>query len=221
MAEPITLTGPSRPPLQPPVKQLIIFLHGYGADGNDLLSLGEIYAESLPGAAFAAQDAPYPGEMGFGRQWFSLPTINLQVLAAGVASAVPILDKYIDQQLRRFSLTERSLALVGFSQGAMMALSTGLRRRQPLAGIVACSGALADPTLPVEIRSRCPVMLVHGDADTTVPFAAMADAAQKLTALGVKTESVRRAGLGHGIDPTGIAAGYRFLQQVFAFPPGQ
>jgi phospholipase/carboxylesterase len=216
----ITLTGPSRPALQPPAKQLIIFLHGYGADGRDLLSLGETFAESLQHAAFSAPDAPYPCEMGMGRQWFSLPSLGFQVLADGVSSAVPILDNYIDQQLRRFSLTEKSLALVGFSQGAMMALSAGLRRRQPLAGIVACSGALADPMLPQEIRSRCPVLLVHGDEDTVVPFAAQADAAAKLDGLGVRTESVVRAGLGHGIDPPAIAASYRFLQQVFAFPPG-
>ena len=217
----ITLTGPSRPPLQPPVKQLIIFLHGYGADGNDLLSLGETFAESLQSAAFCAPDAPFPGELGFGRQWFSLPTVSFPVLARGVAEAVPILDAYIDQQLARFALTERSLALVGFSQGAMMALSTGLRRRQPLAGIIACSGALADPTLPTEIRSRCPVLLVHGDQDQVVPFAAMADAEVKLKALNVKTESVMRGGMGHGIDPPAIAASYRFLQQVFAFAPGR
>jgi phospholipase/carboxylesterase len=216
----IALTGPSRPPLQPPAKQLIIFLHGYGADGRDLLSLAETFAESLQTAAFSAPDAPFPCEMGFGRQWFSLPTISFPVLAEGVASAVPILDNYIDQQLRRFSLTERSLALVGFSQGAMMALSAGLRRRQPLAGIVSCSGALADPNLSQEIRSRCPVLLVHGNQDPVVPFAALADAESKLKAVGVKTETSVRPGLGHGIDPPAIAASYRFLQQVFAFPPG-
>jgi phospholipase/carboxylesterase len=214
-----TLSGPSRKPAAGGApRQLVILLHGLGADGNDLIGLAPYWAPLFPEAEFLAPDAPFPCDMApFGRQWFSLQDRSPMSILAGVRAAAPILDAFIDDALEGRNLDESRLALVGFSQGTMMSLYVGLRRAKALAGIVGFSGALiGSETLPQDIRSRPPVLLIHGDSDEIVPFQALSLAEQGLKAAGVRVESLICPGLGHGIDEAGLKRGGAFLRQIFA-----
>ena len=156
-------------------KQLVVLLHGVGADGNDLISLAPYVAQVLPDAAFVSPHAPFPYDMApFGRQWFSLQDRALETMLGGVRMAAPILDGFLDAELEKAGLPPERMALVGFSQGTMMSLHVGPRRETPLGAIVGFSGALLAPELlSGEIRSRPPVLLVHGAADELVPAQAL------------------------------------------------
>lgn len=219
MTGPFDLDGPSVGPAAGGAPhELVLLLHGYGADGNDLIELAPHWSDLLPHAAFASPHAPFPCEGApFGRQWFGFEGRDEETLFAGAEAAGAILDKYIDLALAEFALPASRLALVGFSQGTMMALHVALRRPQAIAAIVGYSGALIGAgRLAHDIRSHPPVLLVHGDADPVVPFPAMSVAARALAALGVPVETERRPGLPHAIDPTGLAKGGRFLVEAFA-----
>jgi len=213
------LSGPIRKPASGGApRQLVILLHGLGADGNDLIGLAPYWAPLLPEAEFVSPDAPFPCDMApFGRQWFSLQDRSPATILAGVRAAAPILDAFIDDALAARNLDESRLALVGFSQGTMMSLYVGLRRNTALAGIVGFSGALIGAeSLPQEIRTRPPVLLIHGDSDEIVPFQALSLAEQGLRAAGIAVESLTCPGLGHGIDEAGLKRGGAFLRRVFA-----
>jgi phospholipase/carboxylesterase len=200
-------------------KQLVVFLHGYGSNGDDLISLAPYWADLLPDAEFVSPNAPFPCEMNpfGGFQWFGLEERNPAMMLAGTRAATTILDAWLDEALNARGLDESSLALVGFSQGTMMSLHVGPRRAIAPAAIVGYSGALIGPdALGAEIKSKPPVLLVHGTVDQVVPFAAMGAAAQALQAQGVKVETMARPGLPHSIDPDGLAAGGRFLHANFA-----
>ena len=151
----------------------------------------------------------------FGFQWFGISNLSPDIMLAGARSVAETLDAFLTQQMARFDLDESKTALVGFSQGTMMALHVGLRRARPFAGIVGYSGALPGlSALREEIRSRPPVMLIHGDADPMVPVQAMHLAQQGLEALNVPVEAHVRPGLEHGIDEAGVELGARFLKEV-------
>src|SRR5690348_1757427 len=201
----ITLDGPKVAPKSGAApKQLVVFLHGYGSNGEDLISLAPYWADLLPDAAFVSPNAPFPCEMNpfGGFQWFGLEDRNPATKLAGTRAAATILDAYLDEALKSRGLDERKLALVGFSQGTMMSLHVGPRRATAPAAIVGYSGALIGPdALGGEIKSKPPVLLVHGTGDQVVPFPAMGAAAQVLQALGVKVETLARPGLPHSIDP--------------------
>ncbi|HTP82142.1 MAG TPA: dienelactone hydrolase family protein [Alphaproteobacteria bacterium] len=198
--------------------RLVLLLHGVGADGHDLIGLAPYFAQGLPDAVFVSPHGPFPCDMApMGRQWFSLQDRTPAVLFAGIQASAPILDAFIDAELQRYGLTDDRLALVGFSQGTMMSLYVAPRRAKPIAGVVGYSGALAGPErLPGDVKSKPPILLIHGDADPVVPFAAMAAAAQGLRAAGIQVETLRRPGLPHSIDEEGIAAGVKFLGRVLA-----
>jgi phospholipase/carboxylesterase len=213
---PRPLSGPSqRPASGGKPRQLVILLHGLGADGNDLIGLAPYWAKLLPDAEFLAPNAPFPCDMApFGYQWFSFQSRELDAIEAGVRAAAPPLDVYIDEALAARGLSERELALVGFSQGTMMALHVGLRRADPVAGIVGYSGALiGGAALPGEIRSRPPVLLIHGEADEIVPVGAMSMAERTLKAAGISVATLSRPGLPHSIDEEGLRRGGAFLRE--------
>jgi phospholipase/carboxylesterase len=198
-------------------EQLVVFLHGWGADGNDLISLAPILAQHLPQAAFVSPHAPFPCEVNpMGRQWFSLLDRNPQNMLAGLGAVVPLVNAFLDEELSRLELGPENLALVGFSQGTMTALHIALRRTPALAAVAGFSGALLAPEkLPAEIKSRPPVLLVHGQTDQVVPFGSLAAAKMGLEAADVSVETLARPGLGHGIDEAGLAAALKLLTTVF------
>lgn len=197
-------------------RQLVVICHGVGAYGHDLMSLAPYFANALPDALFVLPDAPQPHDAApYGRQWFSLRDRSPPVLEAGMRAAVPLLDRFIDAELARLGLPEDAYALIGFSQGAMVALFDGLRRNVSPRAILAYSGALLAPQSLAEIRGRPPVLLVHGEADDVVPPARSRAAEQALRAAGVPVEALYIPGLGHGIDEAGLAAGAAFLRNAF------
>jgi phospholipase/carboxylesterase len=212
------LDGPRLPPRSGLAKQLVVFLHGYGADGNDLIDIGRAWGTLLPDAAFVSPHAPRPcGQAPTGREWFPLTFRDPSERWTGVNSAAPVLNAFLDAELERHKLPPSALSLVGFSQGTMMSLHVGLRRPTAPAAIVGYSGMLAMPEqgdpnqFATEITSRPPVLLVHGDQDPLIPVEALFLAAQSLAALEVPTEWHISPGVGHGIDQEGLRQGGEFL----------
>jgi phospholipase/carboxylesterase len=213
------IDGPRIPPLSGgSAKSLVVFLHGYGADGNDLIDIGRMWAPLLPDAAFVSPHAPEPcAEAPVGRQWFALRAIDPHKMTEGAVAAAPALDAFLDAELAAQGIGSEKLALVGFSQGTMMALEVGVRRRNPLAGIVGYSGMLVGPErLKAEARQHPPVLLVHGSADPLVPVMALHAAAGTLGEAGFAVEWHVRPSLEHGIDQEGLALGAAFLRRVLA-----
>ena len=204
-------------------KQLIVLLHGYGADGDDLIGLAPVLAPLMPDAVFHSPNAPYPCEGNpMGYQWFSINRLDPASRLAGTRSAAPFVDEFLDEKLAAYGLDETSTVLIGFSQGTMMSLHVGLRRARQLAGIVGFSGALAGPeVLKDEIRSRPPVLLVHGDSDEMLPAALTEEAAVALQRNGVEVAVHIAQGVGHGIDQTGLSNAARFLLNVLRLPMPQ
>ncbi len=199
-------------------KELVILCHGLGADGRDLIGLAPSWGAALPHAAFAAPDGPEPCDMGpMGRQWFSLANRAPSVMASEIKRASPVLDGFIDAELARLDLPESAYALMGFSQGAMMVLYTGLRRTIAPRAILAYSGALVAPeVLAAERKNAAPVLLVHGLADGVVEAARSQAAEAALLAEGIPVQARYTPGLDHGIDPGGVAAGASFLTRAFS-----
>lgn len=212
------LTGPSVAAASGTTKQLVILCHGYGSDGNDLIALAPHWAQLLPDADFIAPNAPQRCDGNpMGYQWFPITRLDPTEIALGVARAAPLLEQFIEEQLQRRGLDGGKLALVGFSQGTMMSLHVGLRRRVGPACIVGYSGALAVPEmLAGEITCRPPVMMIHGDADDMLPVSRMHQAVQALGAAEVPVQWHVSPGLGHGIDQVGLELGGRFIADAFA-----
>lgn len=197
---------------------LVVFLHGYGADGNDLIDIGRSWAPLLPDTAFVSPHAPDPcAESPVGRQWFGLSMRDPEELWRGVSRAAPTLNEFLDAELKRTGLTEDRLALVGFSQGTMLALHTAPRRLYQMAGVVGYSGLLAGPEhLQNDMENAPPVLLVHGAEDPLIPAVALRHAASELGAASFDVEWHIRPGLQHGIDQEGLALGVDFLRRAFA-----
>jgi phospholipase/carboxylesterase len=210
------LTGPRLPPRAGAATHLVVLLHGYGADGNDLIGLAPHFQQLVPGAAFVSPNAPERCP-GAGYQWFALSRIDPHELARGVVTAAPSLDAFLDAELSRFHLTGDRLALVGFSQGTMMSLHVGLRRKEPPAAIVGFSGVLVSPEqTPVRDDAKPPVFLSHGDADPLIPALATLEAANGLGAAGIPAQWHISPGIQHGIGPDGMTMAAEFLAAAFA-----
>jgi phospholipase/carboxylesterase len=198
-------------------KSLVIFLHGYGADGSDLLGLADVLAPQLPGTAFVAPDAPDACAMSaFGRQWFPIPRFDGSSeidSARAMNVSVQDLNAFIDARLAAEGLAIDRLVLVGFSQGAMMALHLAPRRDVAMAGVVAISGRLlVAGMLASEARAKPPVLLIHGDRDDVVDFSEMQLAGNALVAAGFSTFGHVMQGSGHTIAPDGLGVAMQFLK---------
>ena len=218
MADIIPLTGPALPPASgEPPKKIVLLLHGVGADGQDLIGLAPFFQQVLPDALFVAPNAPHPFDMApMGYQWFPLGDFSEAHRLAGARAAAPHLNAFMDLLLKHTGLTEADMALVGFSQGTMMALHVGLRREKPVAGIIAYSGMLLGlDALKDEIRARPPVLAMHGDADEVLPVASLPHLVAGLESLDVPADHEVRPGLGHGIDEQEIQRGMAFLTRIF------
>ncbi len=214
------LDGPRLAPHSGKARYLVVFLHGYGADGNDLIDIGRAWQSLLPDAAFVSPHAPRPcGQAPMGREWFPLTFRNVEERWAGVNMAAPALASFLDAELKRQALQPSALALVGFSQGTMMSLHVGLRREVAPAAIVGYSGMLVVPervdpkTFAAEIKCRPPVLLIHGDRDDLISVEALFHAAQGLAALDIPAEWHISPGIGHGIDQEGLRQGGEFLSR--------
>ena len=198
-------------------RQLIILLHGVGADGQDLIGLAPSLSQAFPDASFTSPNAPYDCDMAVnGYQWFSLQDRSPEAILSGVKVTAPILNAFIDEEMARCGVTAKQTALLGFSQGTMMSLYVAPRRKQSLAGVVGFSGRLIAPDLLTkEIKSRPPILLVHGDADEVVPIESVFHAKDGLISSGIDATAISRPGLGHGIDPEGIEHAVTFLSSCF------
>jgi phospholipase/carboxylesterase len=194
-------------------KSLVVLLHGYGSNGADLISLAPYWAKVLPGAAFVSPNAiePVPMAPG-GYQWFPISNLDPQLMEQGARAAAQSVDRFIDRELEKYALTPERLVLVGFSQGTMMALYVGLRRERQIAGIVGFSGVLVGGRkLKDEMRSKPPVLLIHGDRDPTIPIPAMFDSAEALAAADHGAQWHISYGVPHSIGPDGLDLGGAFL----------
>jgi len=217
--------APRLAPRSGQAKQLVVLLHGLGADGRDLIDLGHQWQEWLPDAAFVAPHAPDPCDgMPIGRQWFPLTFRDPGEFWRGVTYAAPGLDAFLKAELARFGLPASKLALVGFSQGAMMALHVGLRRTKAPAAIVGYSGLLVlehgkgAESLGAALRSKPPILLVHGDRDEVVPVEMFFFSREALASAGVPCQWHLSPGVGHGIDGEALRQGGLFLVQAFGLP---
>lgn len=211
------LKSKSRPPKSGTTKSVVVFLHGYGADGGDLLGLAEPLAQHLPDTAFYAPDAPdRTANNPFGYQWFPIPWLDGSSeaeAAEGLAASAADLNAYLDIVIAAEGITPDKLALIGFSQGTMISLEVAPRRPQEIAGVVAFSGRLLRPErLATEAVVKPPVLLIHGDADPVVPFEDMQKAAEALMAAGFETYGHVMKGTGHGIAPDGLGVAVNFLR---------
>ena len=222
------LDGPRAGSADP--RQLVVLLHGYGADGRDLVSLGRQWAQLLPDAAIVAPNAPEPcpGTPG-GRQWFPLTFRDPDERWTGVNKARPALDAFLDAELARWRLDAGKLALVGFSQGTMMALHVGLRRPRLPAAIVGFSGLLVEPerapagALAADRDAGSPpppVLLTHGSGDEVIPVDALFMSAERLAEAGVSCQWHLAFGVGHGIDEGALGHAGLFLARAFGLRTG-
>ena len=214
----MSLDGPRVPAASGRADSLVVCVHGYGSNGDDLISLAPFWQGVLPNTAFVSPNAPQicPGAPG-GYQWWDIATARGDRMA-GVKTAAPLLDAFIDEELAKLGLTGDRLALVGFSQGTMMSLEVAPRRRIAPAGVVAYSGRLIGPErLAAEAVSKPPVLLIHGQDDPMVPVQSIYDAKTALDAAGFgDVKGYVAPGLGHSIDQAGLQLGGQFLQKVLA-----
>lgn len=210
-------------PVSGQTRSVVVFLHGYGANGDDLLGLAQPLGEHLPDTLFVAPDAPEtcPGAPG-GLQWFPIPWIDgssEEEAARGLEAAAADLNAFLDALMVDEDVLPEQVALFGFSQGTMMSLYVAPRREDPLAGIVAFSGRLlAGETLAEEAVSRPPILLIHGDADDLVPVQSLPEAAEALQAAGwTDVYAHVMKGTGHGIAPDGLSVALGFLRDKLGF----
>ncbi|MCL5778628.1 dienelactone hydrolase family protein [Limibaculum sp. FT325] len=215
-----TLTGPRHAPRSGRTKSLVILLHGYGADGNDLIGLADPLSSYMPDTAFRAPNAPERCRVNpMGYQWFPISWIDgspESEMQAGFTRAAGVLDAYITAAMAEEGVEPHETALVGFSQGTMMSLHVAPRREAALAGVVGFSGRLNAPErLAAEARVKPPVLLIHGDRDEVIPVGALREAHDALAAAGFPVAAHVSRGTGHGIAPDGLGLALGFLMDRF------
>ena len=204
------------------VKKVVIFLHGYGADGADLFSLSDPLSEQLPDCFFASPDAPRKcGASPFGYEWFPIPEIDgstIPDMMHALASSEKLIINLIDSYKKRFRLDSSDFVLLGFSQGCMISLNIGLRQLNNLGGVVGISGRLLMPESLEETNEKSypPVVLIHGDADDVVPISSMYDAEKVLNKINVSFSTHVSKNIGHGIAPDGLSKALEFIKNIFS-----
>ena len=215
----IPIDGP-RLPAAGKTTALVVFLHGYGADGNDLIDIGRMWQPHLPGVAFVSPNAPEPcGMAPMGRQWFPLTLRDPAEYWRGVSAAARTLDGFLDAERDRLGITDDRIVLVGFSQGTMMALHVGLRRPRGPAAIVGYSGLLAGPEHLAETTARPTVTLIHGDQDQVLPVQHTLMAASALGEAGIPVTFHISPGVAHGIDQRGLVLGLTAVADALEIKP--
>ena len=216
MSELPQLNGPRIEPENGKPEKLVILCHGFGSNGDDLIGLVPHLKRALPNAVYVSPNAPeicYGAPNGY--QWFPLSTLSKEERLVGTLKAAPTLDHFIDQELERYGFEDKDLILVGFSQGTMMSLHLGLRRKSDIGGIVGFSGAMTLPeNWEAEITSKPPVLLVHGDVDNVVPVQMMHEAFIALKEFGIDVENHVSPSVMHNIGPDGLQKAMEFLAKV-------
>lgn len=217
----VFIDGPRLPPKRGgKPDSLVILLHGYGSNGADLISLAPYWAGALPGAAFVSPNAiePVPQAPG-GYQWFPIANLDPHLMEQGARMAAQSVDRFIDRELEKHGLDASRLALVGFSQGTMMALHVALRRDIPVAAVLGFSGLLVGAgSLREQMRSKPPILLVHGDRDPTIPMPFMLESAEALAEAGHGAQWHISYGVPHSIGPDGLDIGGAFLAKYLKTP---
>ncbi len=216
------LNAGRKAPLSGDTRSIVVFLHGYGANGADLLGLADPLAEHLPDTLFVAPDAPEDcagAPMGY--QWFPIPWIDgssEEEAERGMMAAVEDLNAFLDALMVDEDVLPEQVVLFGFSQGTMMSLHVAPRREDAVAGVVGFSGRLLRPDLlQDETVSRMPVLLVHGDQDDVVPIQSMPEAAEALQGAEFKDVYAHvMKGTAHGIDPDGLGVALAFMRDVLS-----
>jgi phospholipase/carboxylesterase len=217
------LTAGRKEPQSGDTRSAVVFLHGYGANGADLLGLADPLAEHLPDTLFVAPDAPENcAGSPLGYQWFPIPWIDgssEEESSRGMQQAVEDLNAFLDALMVDEDLLPEQVCLFGFSQGTMMSLHVAPRREDPVAGIVAFSGRLLEPELLAdEVQSRMPILLVHGDQDDVVPIQSLPQAAEALQNAGFSDVYAHvMKGTAHGIAPDGLSVALAFIRDQLGF----
>lgn len=213
------IDGPFIAPKSGQAKNLVVFLHGYGSNGDDLISIGQEWAPYLPDTAFVSPNAPEACEIwSQGYQWFSIRAIDPDAFEREkqAEKTMPALNAFLDAQLAKWGVAESHLLVAGFSQGAMMAMYTMPRRQKPCAGVIGYSGMLIEAeALKRPEMVKIPVLAIHGDRDEVVPPASLEAIERGFSAAGYDVETVLRPGLGHGIDGFGLTRGLDFVKECF------
>ena len=214
------LEGPRAEAASGTKDSLVILLHGYGADGNDLFGLAQALAPHLPNTAFRSPNAPERCAVNpMGYQWFPISWLDgspESAMKEGAERAAKTLHAYLDEALEEEGLTHDRLAIVGFSQGTMMSLNVVLRRPEPFAALIGFSGRLVEIDGTGPITSKPPVLLVHGDQDEMVPVDSIHEARAGLAAEGIDVNWHISQGIGHGIAPDGLGLALEHIRRGFA-----
>ena len=206
-------------PISGKCDSLVILIHGYGADGGDLLGLADSLGPHMPSTVFVAPDAPHRCQMNpSGFEWFPIPWIDGSSEVDSrliMEQSIDTVNIFIDEIMNIEGINEQNTILLGFSQGTMLSLHLAPRRALPFAGVVGFSGRLLEPeSLEDELKVKMPILLAHGDGDDVVPFESMADAANNLTMNGFTVYTHIAKGVGHGISPDGLGTALQFMNNM-------
>lgn len=198
---------------QQTVQKIVVLLHGYGSNGDDLIEIAKIWQPNLPNTAFFSPNAIEKSEVNpfGGYQWFGLNDFNPTNIRAGLDKAKPHINRFLKSLLAEYRLLPSDLIIAGFSQGAMLALDM-IYSIARLGGIIGYSGAFYPPSNNTAPLSSVPILLVHGTSDMVVPYASLQLAQNQLRKVNINVMTQTCPGLGHSIDEAGLMAGLDFIK---------
>jgi len=202
-------------------KFLVILLHGYGANGENLIELSNEFQPIIQDAYFISPNAiePWEGRFPNSYQWFSLyagvERKALDILAPKIKNANQILLKFIEEQLQRFNLSYENLILIGFSQGSMMAIYQALIMPKKIAGVISFSGKVVEPlSVGDKINSKPNICLIHGTHDSVLPFSNFHEAQEILSKDHIPFEAHAIENLDHTIDVRAVRIAQNFIRKI-------